>query len=96
MSDGVPHYRNKILRAVAERLGVTHHFAVAHSARSNGTVGRMSRDVFGSFRVIPQRETAVMWAKILAYHEGTTPFQLMTGRISRNGMTVLACENAQG
>ena len=38
VSDGAPHYRNKVLKAMAEKLEVAYLFTVTHTSCINGTM----------------------------------------------------------
>ena len=95
------------MQMVSSRLGVVHHFGVANTSWSHGTVERMNREVVKktvravlSERRLPSSEWplvlgAVQWALNSAYREnmGMTPFQMMTGRPPATKMPVMAGED---
>ena len=93
-SDGGTHFIGQVMQMMSSRLGVVHHFGVANVSWSHGTVERMNREVVNTFRAVlskrrrppsewPLAFGPVEWALNSAYRErmGTTPFQIMTGRV---------------
>lgn len=95
--DGTPHYRNKVLNTVAEKLDMAHLLSVAHSLYTDGTVKRINR-AFGLSVLNEWRPPCVRRAFNSAIRErlDMTPFQLMTESTPRTGISVLAGECAQG
>lgn len=45
VSDNAVHIKNRILRKAATALGINHHFSVANSAWTNGTLEKATRKV---------------------------------------------------
>ena len=45
VSDTASHFKNKVLRKLADGLGVNHQFSVSNSPWTNGTVGSMMKEV---------------------------------------------------
>ena len=103
VSDDGTHFTGETMKMVSARLGVAHHFGVANSSWTSGTIERMNHEVVRTFRAILSKRRrpvsewplvvgAVQWALNSAIRErlGTTPFQIMTGRPWPTAMSVLA------
>ena len=109
VSDTATHFKNGLIAMLAEALNVDHHFAVAHSAWTNGTVERYNREVIRTAKAIlsetgrgaaewVQVVPVVQWALNSAYRERirSTPFQVMMGRAPPTAMSVLASAGQAG
>lgn len=93
VSDTASHFKNGGLLSVADTLRTSHHFAVAGSAWTNGTVGRMMREIIRKFRALLNEARRVLdwlakvvpvakWALNAACRERlhASPYKAMFGR----------------
>jgi hypothetical protein len=50
VSDKGSHFKNKVVAELNDVLKTKHHFTTAYSPKSNGTVGRVNRDIMKVLR----------------------------------------------
>lgn len=93
VSDNGSHFKNKVMEAVARRLGVNHHFVAPYSPWANGTIERVNRVILRLFRALlsQRRLHESNWLSLLdlivaavnmtpsRYRGNTSPFELFTG-----------------
>ena len=109
VSDNAAHFKNRVIRKVASRIGVTHRFSVANSAWTNGTVERMMREVLRTTKAIlnERRRPLSEWIVVLpavqsalnaAWRQrlNASPFQVMMGRRPPTSLDVLVDEGDAG
>lgn len=93
VSDNGAHCKTRVVRKAAKALNVTHRFGVADSARTNGTIERMVREVVRTAKAILNEHQcplsrwvvvlpATQWALNTTYRprQKISSFQLMLGR----------------
>ena len=108
VSDTASHFKNQMMAALEECLGVDRRFSVANSPWSNGTCERMMRKVVLTLKAMNHEEQriaqdwvelvpAIKWALNTAFRErnGSTPYHVMLGRVPRVALSTLASSTGQ-
>ena len=67
VSDTASHFKNQMMAALEKSLGVDGRFSVANSPWSNGTCGRMMREVVRTLKAMIHegRRTAQVWVELV-------------------------------
>ena len=109
VSDSAAHFKNRLLMMLGEALGVDHHFAVANSAWTNGTVERFNREIIRTCKALLNENRKpldhwlnliplVQWALNTSYRKwyASTPYELMMGRKPPSGLHAALRKDGKG